>query len=144
MIRSGLALSPAGGPLGTMLLPFKLGIGGRLGSGRQYVSWIDHDDAIALYHHAIVDGSMRGAVNGTAPHPVTNATFTSALGRVLNRPTVIPIPGLAVKGMFGEMGKTLLLEGARVLPARAQECGFTFFHEGVEESLRFQLGHMEE
>lgn len=142
-IRSGMVLSPAGGALGTMLLPFKLGLGGRLGSGRQYVSWVDHDDLVALYHHAIVESSLRGAVNGTAPHPVPNATFTSALGRVLSRPTFIPVPGLAVKGMFGEMGQTLLLEGARVLPERAVQSGFAFFHEGVEESLRFQLGHME-
>ena len=143
LIRSGVALSPAGGALGTMLLPFKLGIGGRLGSGRQYVSWIDHDDMVALLHHAIVTGSVRGPVNATAPHPVPNSTFTSALGRVLSRPTLIPVPALAVKGMFGEMGRYLLLEGARVLPVRALDSGFSYFYEGVEESLRFQLGHLE-
>ena len=144
LLRTGLALSPAGGALGTMLLPFKLGIGGRLGSGRQYVSWIDHDDLVALYYHAILDGSVRGPVNGTAPHPVPNATFTSALGRVLSRPTLIPVPSLAVRGMFGEMGQALLLEGARVMPRAAEESGFKFFHEGLEDSLRFELGQLED
>ncbi|MGI9628688.1 MAG: TIGR01777 family oxidoreductase [Longimicrobiales bacterium] len=141
LMRTGVALSPAGGALGTMLLPFKLGVGGRLGSGRQYVSWIDHDDLVALYFHALVTPSVRGPVNGTAPLSVPNSTFTTTLGRVLSRPTFIPVPALAVKGMFGEMGKALLLEGARVLPEAAQQSGFEFFHEGLEDSLRFQLGH---
>ena len=144
LVRTGLALSPAGGALGTMLLPFKLGIGGRLGSGRQYVSWIDHDDLIALHHHAIVNGSIRGPVNATAPHPVPNATFTSVLGRVLSRPTLIPVPGLAVRSLFGEMGKALLLEGARVLPRAVETAGFSFFYEGLEDSLRFELGQLED
>ena len=139
-LRTGLVLSPAGGALGTMLLPFKMGVGGRLGTGRQYVSWIDHDDLIALIHHAIVTPSLRGPVNATAPHPVPNATFTTALGRVLGRPTLLPVPSLAVKGMFGEMGTALLLEGARVLPAAAQRSGFRFDFEGIEESLEHQLG----
>lgn len=141
MVRTGVALSPAGGALGTMLLPFKLGMGGRLGSGRQYVSWIDHDDVVALFFHALTTPSMRGPVNGTAPLAVPNSTFTTTLGRVLSRPTFIPVPSLAVKGMFGEMGKALLLEGARVLPEAAQKSGFEFFHESLEDSLRFQLGH---
>lgn len=139
-LRTGLVLSPAGGALGTMLLPFKMGIGGRLGTGRQYVSWIDHDDLVALVFHAITNASLRGPVNATAPHPVPNATFTTILGRVLRRPTLLPVPSLAVKGAFGEMGTALLLEGARVVPAAAARNGFRFDFEGLEESLVHQLG----
>ena len=139
-LRFGLVLSPAGGALGTMILPFKMGVGGRLGTGRQYVSWIDVDDAVGLILHAIRSERLRGAMNVTAPHPVTNATFTSALGRVLGRPTLIPVPSLAVKALFGEMGDALLLKGARVLPKKALESGYTFRFSGLEESLRFQLG----
>ena len=139
-LRTGLVLSPAGGALGTMLLPFKMGIGGRLGSGRQFVSWIDHDDLVALIFHALADDSVRGPLNGTAPHPVTNATFTTRLGRALSRPTLLPVPSLAVRGMFGEMGKVLLLEGARVFPEAALRSGFHFDFEGIGESLAFQLG----
>ena len=139
-LRTGLALSPAGGALGTMLLPFKMGIGGRLGTGRQYVSWIDHDDLVALIFHAITTPSLKGPVNATAPHPVPNATFTTNLGRVLRRPTLLPVPSLAVKGMFGEMGTALLLEGARVVPDAAVRSGFRFDFEGLAESLAYQLG----
>lgn len=142
-LRGGLVLSPKGGPLGQMLLPFKMGVGGRLGSGKQYMSWIDEDDHIGLIHHALYDEALRGPVNATAPSPVTNSTFTSALGRVLGRPTVIPIPGFAVKAVFGDLGKEALLWGQRVLPTKATEAGFDFFYESVEDSLRFQLGRME-
>ncbi len=140
-LRTGMVLSPAGGALGEMLLPFKLGAGGRLGSGRQYMSWIDLDDHVAVILHALRDEGLRGPVNAVAPHPVTNATFTSALGRVLGRPTIIPVPALAVRAAFGEMGEELLLQGQRVLPAKLAERGFRFAFESVEESLRFQLGH---
>ena len=139
-LRTGLVLSPAGGALGTMLLPFKMGIGGRLGTGRQYVSWIDHDDLVALIFHAITTPSLRGPVNATAPHPVPNATFTTILGRALRRPTLLPVPSLAVKGLFGEMGRALLLEGARVIPEAAVRSGFRFDFEGLDESLAHQLG----
>jgi uncharacterized protein (TIGR01777 family) len=140
MLRGGVALSPEGGAIGQMLLPFKLGLGGRLGSGRQYLSWIDLDDLVALVVHAIYTPSLSGPVNATAPHPVTNATFTAALGRALGRPTVVPVPTLAVKALFGQLGTEALLWGQRVLPAKASKAGFRFFYEGVEESLRFQLG----
>ncbi len=139
-LRTGLALSPSGGALGTMLLPFKLGAGGRLGSGRQYVSWIDHDDLVGLIFHATTTPALAGPVNATAPHPVPNAAFTTILGRVLRRPTLLPVPSLAVKGLFGEMGQALLLEGARVLPRAARGSGFRFEFEGLAESLAFQLG----
>ena len=139
-LRIGLTLTPAGGALGTMLLPFKIGVGGRLGSGRQYVSWIDHDDLLSLILHLIRTPTIRGAVNATAPYPVSNSTFTGTLGRVLGRPTLIPLPALALKALLGEMGKEMLLQGQRVLPAVAEASGFEFMYPGLEESLRYQLG----
>jgi uncharacterized protein (TIGR01777 family) len=139
-LRTGLVLSPSGGALGTMLLPFKVGVGGRIGSGRQYVSWIDLDDLVSLICHTIHETSIRDAVNATAPYPVPNATFTGTLGRVLNRPTFIPVPSLAVQALFGEMGKEMLLKGQRVQPHVAESTGFEFMYPGIEESLRHQLG----
>jgi len=139
-VRTGVVLSPAGGALGQMLLPFKMGVGGRLGSGKQYLSWIDLDDLVGLMHHALHTESLRGPVNATAPNPVTNATFSAALGRALGRPTVIPVPGFAVKAAFGQLGTEALLWGQRVVPQKAVESGYSFFYEGVEDSLRFQLG----
>lgn len=139
-LRTGVSLSPAGGALGQMLLPFKMGAGGRLGSGKQYLSWIDNDDLIAAIHHVLMTDSIRGPVNATAPYPVTNSTFTAALGRTLSRPTVIPVPAFAVKAAFGQLGTEALLWGQRALPEKLLESGFTFFYEGVEESMQFQLG----
>jgi uncharacterized protein (TIGR01777 family) len=139
-LRTGVVLSPTGGAIGQMLLPFKMGVGGRLGSGKQYMSWIDLDDHVALIHHALQTPSLSGPLNATAPHPVTNATFTAALGRVVGRPTVIPVPALAVRAAFGELGTEALLWGQRVVPRKATDSGFRCFYEGVEDSLRFQLG----
>jgi uncharacterized protein (TIGR01777 family) len=139
-IRTGFVLSAEGGALGTMLLPFKLGLGGRLGSGKHFVPWIDLDDEIGAIHHALMTPDLRGPVNACAPNPVPQATFSDALGRVLSRPTVIPVPALAVKTLFGEMGRELLLEGQRARPARLTASGYDFLFQGVEESLRFQLG----
>ncbi|MGY8777336.1 MAG: TIGR01777 family oxidoreductase, partial [Longimicrobiales bacterium] len=141
-LRTGVALSPKGGALGQMLLPFKMGAGGRLGSGKQYVSWIDLDDLLGVILHAIQDDSLSGPVNATSPNPVPNSTFTSALGHALGRPTIVPVPALAVKALFGELGKEALLWGQRVQPEKLIESGFEFFYEGVEDSLRFQLGRM--
>ena len=139
-LRTGIVLSPQGGALGQMLLPFKMGAGGRLGSGAQYMSWIDLDDLTGLVYHALYDGSLVGAVNATAPTPVPNAMFTSALGRALGRPTVVPLPSFAVKAVFGQLGKEALLWGQRAVPEKALSSGFQFFCESVEDSLRFQLG----
>jgi len=144
ILRAGIALSPAGGALGQMLLPFKMGAGGRLGSGKQYMSWIDLDDLVAVIHRALFDASLRGPVNAVAPHPVTNATFTAALGRALGRPTVVPVPALAVKAVFGELGTEVLLWGQRVRSTNLEKAGFEFFYEGVEDSMRFQLGRADE
>jgi uncharacterized protein (TIGR01777 family) len=139
-LRQGVVLSPAGGALGQMLLPFKVGLGGRIGSGEQYVSWIDLDDLVALHLHVLYTDSLVGPVNATAPHPVTNATFTSALGRALGRPTIVPVPALAMKALFGQLGTEALLWGQRVMPRKVVGSGFSFVYEGVGESLRFQLG----
>ena len=142
-LRTGMVLSPCGGALGTMLLPFKVGVGGRLGSGKQYVSWVDADDLLGLINHAICEDSVSGPLNASAPYPVPNATFADVLGRVLHRPTIIPVPGLAIRALFGEMGRELLLNGQRVLPKKAESTGYEFLFPGVEDSLRFQLGRME-
>lgn len=139
-LRTGVVISPAGGALGQMLLPFKMGVGGRLGSGRQYFSWVDLDDVVGAILHCLMEDDLSGAVNVTAPNPVTNATFTTILGQVLGRPTLVPVPALAVKAAFGQLGQEALLWGQRVLPRRLEASGFTFAFDGVEDSLRYQLG----
>lgn len=142
-IRFGLVLSPGGGALPKMLWAFKSGLAGRIGNGRQYVPWIDLDDVAGLLYHAVMDRSVKGVLNGTAPNPVTNATFTDILGRVLHRPTVVPVPSLAVKAALGEMGEELLLKGQRARPVRTQKLGYEFRFRDLEESLRHQLGRYE-
>jgi uncharacterized protein (TIGR01777 family) len=139
-LRTGVVLSPAGGMLGTVLLPFGLGLGGRVGSGRQYLSWIDLDDLTGLILHAIREVVVRGPMNGTAPHPVTNAAFTDVLGRVLGRPTLLPAPALAVRALLGDMGEELLLWGQRAVPQTALDTGYAFQFTDLEDSLAHQLG----
>jgi uncharacterized protein (TIGR01777 family) len=139
-IRTGFVLSPTGGALGNLLLPFKLGMGGRIGSGRQYLAWIDLDDEIGMIYHALMKDDVRGPLNLTSPHPVPQATFATTLGRVLGRPTVVPVPGLAVKALLGEMGEETLLSGQRARPKRAEEAGYRFLFEDLEASLRHKLG----
>ncbi len=139
-IRQGVALSPEGGVLERMLPAFKTGIAGRLGRGSQYLPWISLEDALGLMMHAIFTPTVRGPMNATAPLPVTNSTFTSTMGRVLARPTIIPVPALAVKALFGEMGRALLLGGQRAVPAKAEESGYSFFYPALEDALRFVLG----
>ncbi|HEV2706920.1 MAG TPA: TIGR01777 family oxidoreductase [Pyrinomonadaceae bacterium] len=138
-LRIGIVLSADGGALAKMLTPFKFGVGGRIGSGRQYMSWIDLDDLIGIIKHAIENDSLRGAVNAVAPQPVTNAQFTETLGRVLGRPTLFPVPVFAVKLAFGEMGETLLLGSQRVEPAQLRASGYRFAYANLEDSLRHVL-----
>jgi uncharacterized protein (TIGR01777 family) len=140
LLRTGVVLSPDGGVLGTMLPPFLLGVGGRVGSGRAFMPWIDRDDWLALVIHAMITPELSGPVNATAPTPVTQATFTDVLGRVLVRPTLIPLPALAVRGLFGEMGQALLLEGQRARPQAALGTDFSFQRPDLEDALRMQLG----
>jgi uncharacterized protein (TIGR01777 family) len=142
-VRTGFALSPAGGALGSMLLAYQLGMGGRVGNGRQYLPWIDLDDVIGIIYHALMKGDVRGPLNLTSPRPVPQATFANALGRVLGRPTVVPLPGLAVKALFGEMGEETLLAGQRAYPRRTEEAGYRFLYDDLEASLRHKLGRSE-
>lgn len=124
-VRVGVVLGRDGGALQAMLPPFRLGAGGRVGSGRQWMSWIHLDDLVALFVHALGDERIAGPLNGVAPNPVTNATFTRELGRALGRPTIVPVPAVALRLALGEMA-TILLASQRVQPARALESGFAF------------------
>jgi len=135
VFRIGIVLATEGGALAKMLPPFRLGIGGRLGSGKQWMSWIHIDDLVAMFEWAIANPAARGAYNATAPGPVTNAQFRRALGARLRRPTIIPAPGFALKTMFGEMAEPLLLTGQRVVPARATGQGFSFVNASLEGGL---------
>jgi uncharacterized protein (TIGR01777 family) len=136
--RQGILLSRNGGALKRMLTPFKLGVGGRVGDGRQWWSWISLDDAVAGYRRAL-EGTIDGPVNLTSPNPATSAQFTRTLGRVLKRPTIFPLPGIAVKTLFGERGEAVLLEGQRVLPARLLDDGFSFAYPDLDSALAHAL-----
>ncbi len=138
--RIGVVLSPQGGALKKMLLPFRLGAGGRIGSGRQHMSWIALDDLVYAIHHMIQDESLEGPVNAVTPNPVTNAEFTKTLGRVLRRPTIFPMPAFAAKLAFGELAEALLLSGHRVQPTRLTNAGFAFRFPDLEGALRHLLG----
>ncbi len=138
--RFGMVLSPTGGALKRMLLPFRLGLGGAIGTGRQFVSWIALDDAIGAILHILSHEALRGPVNVVAPAAVTNAEFVRALGRALSRPAVATLPAPAVRFIFGEMAEELLLASARVLPARLQQSGYTFQFPELADALRHLLG----
>lgn len=140
ILRFGIVLTPAGGALGRMLLPFRLGVGGPLGSGTQWVSWISVDDAIGVVHHALLNDGLSGAVNAVAPEPVTGRTFAATLGRVLRRPALIPAPAPALKLLFGEMADTALLGSQRVSASRLLASGYSFRHPRLETALRHLLG----
>ena len=124
--RFGVVLAKQGGALAKMLLPFRLGAGGKIGSGQQWMPWVHIDDAVGALLHLIDSESARGAYNLVAPAPVRNAEFTAALGRALHRPTLLPVPKLGVKLALGEMGEALLLDGQRAVPRRLEAEGFGF------------------
>ena len=134
-IRTGVVLSPKGGALGKMLTPFKMGVGGRIGDGRQWMSWIDVEDLVGAVHHILKTDSLKGAVNMVGPAAVTNAEFTQTLANVLHRPAVFPMPAFAVKLVFGEMGKTVLLGSQRVEPAQLANSGYKFRIRTLRDSL---------
>ncbi len=135
--RIGVVLSPRGGALKKMLLPFKLGLGGRLGSGKQWMSWISLPDLVGILMRALTDDNMSGAYNAVSPNPITNAEFTKALGRVLRRPTRLPAPGLALRLMLGrEMAEELLLASVRAEPRRLLAHDHEFQHQDIETALR--------
>lgn len=138
-LRIGLVLARGGGALAKMLTPFSMGAGGRIGDGRQYMSWIALADLLRVFDFALATESLSGPVNATSPNPVTNAEFTHALGRALHRPTFMHVPAFAIKLALGEMGERLLLEGARVLPRKLLAAGFQFQCAALEDALRFEL-----
>lgn len=138
--RFGLVLSPRGGALGTTLPIFKLGGGGRIGSGRQWWSWIALDDVVGAIVRVMQDESVEGGVNVGSPNPVTNADYTKVLGKVLNRPTFFAVPAPALRVAFGEVADALLLASLRVEPAKLEQTGYEFRYPGLEGALRHLLG----
>ncbi len=135
-LRFGVVLSADGGALAKLLLPFRLGLGGVMGNGRQFWSWVSIDDAVGAIRQAIQCDGLRGPVNVVAPTPVTNREFTRTLGRVLGRPTILPMPALAARAAFGEMAEAALLASAYVQPIRLEGSGYRFQHRDLEEALR--------
>lgn len=139
LLRIGVVLAAQGGALAKMLPPFKLGMGGPIGSGRQWMSWISLPDLVAVIERTLGDAALQGPVNAVAPNPVTNRDFSRALGRVLHRPAFAPLPGFMARILFGEMADALLLASTRVVPERLQAAGFQFQHAEVEAALRAVL-----
>jgi uncharacterized protein len=141
LVRIGLVLGTEGGLLTQMLTPFEFGLGGRFGDGRHWMSWIERDDVIRLFFHAMATKSLRGPLNGTAPEPVTNATFVQSLGRALGRPAVLPVPASVLSFVGGDMARELLLGGQKVLPKAAISSGFVFKHPSLDAALDVILGN---
>jgi uncharacterized protein (TIGR01777 family) len=139
-LRFGVILSEQGGALAKMLTPFKLGVGGKVGSGEQYMSWITLDDTLGAIYHALTHEDVHGPVNVVAPNPVTNREFTKRLGEALSRPTLLPAPAFALRLAFGEMADALLLSSMRVEPLRLKESGFVFQYPELKEALSHILG----
>ena len=138
--RFGVVLSPTEGALARMLPPFRMGLGGVIGTGEQYMSWVALDDVVGAIHHALFTNTLHGPINVTAPQPVTNREFTATLGRVIRRPTILPLPAGAIRFAFGEMADELLLASARVQPQRLQEVQYPFRYPELEGALRQILG----
>ncbi len=138
-VRTGIVLDAEGGALAKMLPPFKAGIGGPVGGGKQYMPWIHLDDLVGIYLAAIDSPSFAGPINASSPNPATNREFSHALGRALHRPAVAPIPGITLKAMYGEMAQ-IVLKGANMVPGRAAELGYEFAHPDLDEALRDTLG----
>ena len=138
-LRFGIVLSPDGGALAKMLLPFRMGAGGRLGAGTQWMSWIGLHDLVRVILFAIDNASLVGAYNATSPNPVTNADFSATLGVVLHRPAIVPVPEFSLKLMFGEMAEGAMLASQRVLPARLHAAGFQFEDAELADALRHEL-----
>jgi uncharacterized protein (TIGR01777 family) len=138
-LRLGLVLNPRGGALAKMLPAFRLGGGARLGSGKQWMSWIALHDLVRAMQFAMATETFAGAANAVSPKPVTNAEFTSTLARVLNRPALAVVPEFALRALFGEMAQATLLASQRARPVRLEGAGFAFAHPGLESALRFEL-----
>ena len=139
-LRTGIVLNPAGGALAKMLTPMRFGAGGRLGSGKQWMSWISREDWVGAVHHALQTPGLSGPVNLTAPEPVTNSTFTETLGRIVHRPTLASVPAFVLRTIFGEMAEGTILASQRAHPAALERSGFGFAHPTLASALRFELG----
>jgi uncharacterized protein (TIGR01777 family) len=139
LLRTGVVLSPHGGALERLLPPFRLGVGGPIGTGRQWMSWIALEDHVRAMEHAIATQGLHGPVNLVAPNAVTNAEFAATLGRVLGRPAIVPVPSFALELLYGEMARSTILAGQRVLPAKLLNNRFHFAHPTLEEALHFEL-----
>jgi uncharacterized protein len=142
-LRIGLVLGTQGGMLSRLLTPFEFGLGGPIGNGRQWMSWIERDDLVRLIAHIVATPNLVGAVNATAPTPVRNADFTRELGRALRRPAFMPLPA-ALLGLLGDFADELLLGGQRVLPAKALTTGFEFRHQTLRSALAGMIGRPEQ
>ncbi len=138
-VRFGVVLSKDGGALAKMLTPFRMKMGGKVGSGAQFMSWVAMDDVSGAIYHTLITDSLKGPVNVTAPNPVTNKEFTNTLGKVLNVPTVMPMPAFAAKLAFGEMAKDLLLASTKVAPKRLVDSGYEFKYPKLEPALKHIL-----
>lgn len=139
IVRTGVVLAREGGALAPMARPFRFFVGGRVASGRQYMSWISIDDWVSLVMWAMTTDTVSGPINATAPVPVTNAELSAALGRALQRPNWLPAPAFALRALFGEMATSILLGGQRVHPARATALGFRFQHDTIDAALAHVL-----
>jgi len=139
LVRTGIVLDKHGGALEKMLPPFRLGVGGPVAGGRQFMSWIHRDDVVGMMVAAVEDERWSGAVNATAPEPLSNRDFSAALGRVLKRPAFLPVPGLALQLLYGEMAE-IVTQGARVVPAKPLVLGYDFEHPQLDEALAAALG----
>jgi uncharacterized protein (TIGR01777 family) len=138
-LRIGVVLSKSGGALAKMLLPFQMGAGGQIGDGKQYMSWIDIDDLVGAINHCLVNNSLNGPINAVAPYPVTNKEFTKELGKVLGRPTLIPVPTFVLKLLFGPMADELLIAGQKVMPAKLHASNYQFKYSNLKSSLQHIL-----
>lgn len=138
-LRIGVVISRDGGALKEMLTPFRMGVGGKIGSGQQYWSWVAIDDVIGAIEHAIHHEELSGPVNCVSPNPVTNYDFTKTLGRVMSKPTIFPLPAFMAKLVLGEMAKNLLLASTRIVPKKLQDSGYSFHHTNLESALRQEL-----
>ena len=138
-LRFGPIFSAEGGMLAKLLPPFRMGVGGKIGSGEQYMSWVAMDDVVGVINFALENDTLRGPLNVVTPKPVTNAEFTSALGKILSRPTFLTVPAFAARLAFGQMADEMLLASQRVMPKRLSEAGYRFQYPEVEEALRHVL-----
>jgi uncharacterized protein (TIGR01777 family) len=136
LLRTGIVIGKNGGALNKMLLPFKMGLGGRIGHGKQWMPWIHLDDLVGIILYCINHDNLKGAINGTSPNPVINQVFTKTLGTALKRPTIFPMPKMVVQLLMGQMGEELLLAGKRVLPRKILDAGYNFQYKKLENALK--------